>query len=266
MFRLRTFGLIVLAAIAAFAGYHWLAADPRLKLSDREPFTKGGYQAYAQPWGGMADPLVRIWAPHADAIHVDVARFPDRTRLSYFWPAWRPRNHGGVWAYVHIGYGDYDGGVAEVPVAPRRVDALRQLSQTVAWRPDGGFGRANLLTEFYLRADPRKPESKRLEIGWLLHAPRATQTFVDEGRQLGTWTDPSGRAWQAAITDRYVTFLPAGREDVREATIDMLAALRWLREKGLVRGDEWVTGVAIGAEPLKGYGRFEIDRWRVAMR
>ena len=83
---------------------------------------------------------------------------------------------------------------------------------------------------------------------------------------MGPWTAPSGRAWQAAITARYVPSLPAGREDGREATFDMLAALRWLRQKGLVKGDEWVTGVAIGAEPLKGYGSFEIDRWRVAFR
>ena len=216
---------LFLLFVALLAGLVWLAraGDDRLELGSREPFAKGSYHAFAQPWGAQESRLVRYWAPFADKIDVDAARFPNNTRFRFTWPLWRP-------------------------------------SSSMA------LGDANLLTEFYLRSDPNNSESKLIEVGWFLHAPPATAAFVRGAQQIGRFTDASGKAWQVARDEKYVMFLPADAQDVRTGTIDMRAALQWLQEKGVIKGDEWFTGVAIGVEPLRGRGQVQVDRWAVTYR
>ena len=260
---------LFLLFVALLAGLVWFAraGDDRLELGSREPFAKGPYHAFAQPWGAQESRLVRYWAPFADKIDVDAARFPNNTRFRFTWPLWRPSSStAGVWGYSMLSFGNYDGGEGETKIPPRRVFELLDLSQRFSWSSSMALGDANLLTEFYLRSDPNNSESKLIEIGWFLHAPRATAAFVRGAQQIGRFTDASGKAWQVARDEKYVMFLPADAQDVRTGMIDMRAALQWLQEKRVIGGDEWFTGVAIGVEPLRGRGQVQIDRWAVTYR
>ena len=260
---------LFLLFVALLAGLVWFAraGDDRLELGSREPFAKGSYHAFAQPWGAQESRLVRYWAPFADKIDVDAARFPNNTRFRFTWPLWRPSSStAGVWGYSMLSFGNYDGGEGETKIAPHRVFELLDLSQRFSWSSSMALGDANLLTEFYLRSDPNNSESKLIEIGWFLHAPPATAAFVRGAQQIGRFTDASGKAWQVARDEKYVMFLPADAQDVRTGTIDMRAALQWLQEKRVIGGDEWFTGVAIGVEPLRGRGQVQIDRWAVTYR
>lgn len=259
----------LLLLIVLLAGLFWFVSrgDDRIELGSREPFAKGPYHAFAQPWGAQDSRLVRYWAPFADKIDVDAARFPNNTRFRFTWPFWRPSSSAaGVWGYSMLSFGNYDGGDGETKIPPRRVYELLDLSQRFAWSSSMALGDANLLTEFYLRSDPNDSESKLIEIGWFLHAPPATAAFVRAAQQIGRFTDAGGKAWQVAREDKYVMFMPADAQDVRTGTIDMRAALHWLQEKGVIQGDEWFTGVAIGVEPLRGRGQVQIDRWAVTYR
>lgn len=256
--------LIVGAVLVAFVAS---PDDDRVAFGAKQPFLKGSYLAYAQPWGGEQITLLRWWSRRADTISVDPARFPDRSTMSWRWPPFRPPNSNvGVWAYNLIAFGNYDDGEVEKPIPPRRVRDIKVLRQRFAWRMTDSIGDANVLTEFYLRSDPKLPDSKVLEIGWFLHVPQASAEFARKARQIGVYTDPQKRRWRVALEGEYLMLQPADGRDVTRGELDMLAALGWLRGKGLVKGDEWFTGAAIGAEPMSGVGSLHLDKWSVTYR
>ncbi|CAN5392763.1 hypothetical protein BH10PSE15_BH10PSE15_11550 [soil metagenome] len=260
--------LAVVGAVAAIAGaIAWpIVSDPRIRLGDRQPFGKGPYGAFAQPWAGANDPILKVWAPHADRISVDLPVFPANSEIAWAWP-WPP--HGtavGVWGYNFLSFGQYDGGSEEVAITPRRVRDITQLRQSFDWRSAIPVGDANVLTEFYLRSDPADSESKLVEIGWILHSPRRTRNFVENGKQIGIFTDAQGRKWRVSIDEKYCTLMPLDARDIPAGSLDMLEAVRWLQGKGVVPEDAWFTGVALGVEPLWGWGTVHVRHWNVEYR
>jgi hypothetical protein len=261
---------IVAMLVAGFAVALW-AAGPRptatqIVVPAKTPFTKGRYFAFAQPWGSETMRWTRWWAPHADALAINLGRFPADTAMSWRWPPFVPTNGPGVWAYNQVSYGNYDGGAPEVSVAARRVRDIRELRQAYAWRIDNALGDGNVLTEFYLRSSPTDVNAKTLEIGFFLHAPDSTKRFFGNSKQIGVFTDTGGRRWRVALADKFCMFLPEQDAALTRGTLDMLPALAWLRSKRLVTGDEWFWGLAIGVEPVRGVGRYYLDRWSVALR
>ncbi len=275
--RLRRSRLLLTSLVAvlfviagAIAVTLWLAGPrpdgAQVVVKAKTPFTKGRFFAYAQPWGGEEVAWTRAWAPRADALAIDIARFPAGTSMNWRWPPFIAANGPGVWGYIQVSYGNYDGGPPEVPVPVRRVNAIRELKQAFSWRLESGLGDGNVLTEFYLRSSPTDVNAKTLEIGWFLHAPDSTRKFVRTSRQIGVFTDRDGRRWQVALAEKFCMFLPEKDGDIRQGTLDMLPALAWLKAKGLVKGDEWFSGLAIGVEPVRGIGRYHLDRWQVSLR
>lgn len=271
MTRLRLILIAVALSIAGVVAVLWVTGPQpnqrQIVVPAKTPFTKGRFLAYAQPWGGEQVWWTRLWTPHADSLAINVGRFPAGTSASWRWPPLIAANGPGVWAYDHVAFGNYDGGEPEVSVPPQRVSDLRDLRQAFAWRIEDGVGEANVLTEFYLRSSRTNVDAKVLEIGFFLHAPDSTKRFVRGAkRQLGFFTDADARRWQVSIEDRFCMFLLARDGDLTSATIDMLPAIRWLQAKRLIKGDEWFSGLAIGVEPVRGIGRFHLDRWAVALR
>jgi hypothetical protein len=242
------------------------AGAGQLVLPAKTPFTKNAYFAYAQPWGGETHFLLKYWAPHADALRLDLKRFPNNTEVYWRWTPLKASFGPGVWGYDGVMYGDYDGGIPEQPVKPIRVRDLQELRQSFAWTLSDTFGSGNVLTEFYLRSSPTDNEAKTLEIGWLLHMPPRTRKFFDRAKQIGTYVDPQGRKWMVRIEDKFCMFAPETTQDIRSGNIDMLAALGWLRQQGRISGDEWLSGVGFGLEPVSGFGKLTIDRWSIVMR
>lgn len=255
-------GAVVAAPFAFRAG----GRGDRVTVKAGTTYTQGQYYGVVSPWAVADRPVLRRWASVSETMWANLRTFPANTRFNWAWPPYAPRNGPGVWGYHHLGYGNYDGGIPEKPVAPRQIRDIRVLTTAFGWTGDFRFGEATVLTEFYLRRDPRDSESKRLEIGWFLHASPTTRRFVDAGRQLGTYVDPTGRQWRAALQDRFLTFSPADGRDVPAGVLDMRHALGWLTAKGFARPDDWFSGVAIGAEPIKGFGNVEITRWQVQFR
>jgi len=256
----------VLVALAAIIAWMLIDTDPRIKLRDRQNFSKGEYLAFAVPWGAEGTAM-RHWSDHADTFRVDLEAFPNNTSFRFAWPPWAPAGGvAGVWGYMGVEHGNYDGGAAEAPVPPRRVDDIHVLAQEFAWSSDFRLGVADVLTEFYLRSNPADNESKVIEIGWFLHTPKQTRYFIETGKQIGRFVDAQGRTWQVAQNEKFLTFMPEGGVDVTRGQLDMLAALHWLKAKHVITGREWYTGTAIGVEPFRGIGRLQIDRWKMAYR
>jgi hypothetical protein len=255
-------GAIALLCVGGVAALDFRPNDTRIRLRAGREYTQDAYLAYVSPWGaGQA--LTGLWGSRADSIRVDPAKFPANSRIGWRWPPFGPPGELSIWGYDHLAFGDYDGGLPEQQVEPRRVSQIQRFEQAFRWKGSFEYGAATLLTEFYLRRDPADADSKTLEIGWFLHAPEETRRFVAEGKQLGDYQDPSGRLWQVAQNKAYLTFLRKDGKDTVSGKVDMLHALRWLEAKGLVKRNEWVTGLALGVEPMKGVGSAEIENWQV---
>jgi len=100
-------------------------------------------------------------------------------------------------------------------------------------------------------------------VGWFLHAPKSIRRFFDRSALVGTYVDPAGRRWTVRMVDQYCMFAPEAPGDVTVGAIDMLDALRWLKTRGKITGNEWLWGVAIGAEPVTGVGTMTLHDWKV---
>ncbi|WP_185206172.1 hypothetical protein [Sphingomonas sp. NBWT7] len=235
----------------------------RITVKTGTTYTAGQYYGVIAPWAVIDRPVMRQWAKLSESMWIDLRAFPANTRFNWAWPPYAPSYGPGVWGYHHLGYGNYDGGAPEKPVTPRRVRDIRILKTAFDWTGDFRFGEATVLSEFYLRRDPGDSESKQIEIGWFFHVSAATRRFVAAGRSLGTYIDPTGRQWRATLQDRFLTFWPSDGRDVATGVLDMRHALGWLTAKGLANPGDWLTGVAIGAEPIKGFGSVDIKRWQV---
>jgi hypothetical protein len=242
------------------------AAPGQLLVPSKTPFSQGPYFVFAQPWGGETMALARPFVKFADATLVNLKSFPGETVMAWRWPPLAPRNGPGVWGYDQIGYGNYDGGEPERTVPPIRVKAVTALRQRFRWSLSNRFGDGNVLTEFYLRSSPTDVDAKTLEIGWFLHAPKSTRRFFESSKLVGTYRDEQGRRWTVRISEKFCMFAPERPGNIASGSLDMLGALRWLTEKKLVTGEEYLWGLAIGVEPVRGLGRFTLHDWQVERR
>lgn len=231
------------------------SANPRI-LEDETFYTKGPYSAYLGPWSRMFDKsLQRGDAPdqYRNTLTFLPDEFPRNVRLDWRFPTGKVPNGIGVWGYLALSYGNYDGGPPQTPVKPCQVRNLGAFEMSFDWAFSGSrhFG---LLTELWLTRDPRPTAGSSAdalaEIGFLLHTPDLA--FHNSGRLVGRYSD-NGIAYTARSHGKYVTFAPVGGP-VMTGRLDWKAALDFLVERGIISGDEWINGVAFGVEPNKGGG------------
>ncbi|WBH15335.1 hypothetical protein [Sphingomonas radiodurans] len=243
------------------------AGSDQIVLPSKTPFTKGRFFAFAMPWAGETVTILKPWAPHADAVVLNLSEFPNKSVVHWRWPPLVPHFGLGVWGYNAVMYGNYDGGVPEKPVAPIRVRDLKELRQSYSFRLSNRFGDGNVLTEFYLRSSTTNVHAKVIEIGWFFHMPPNTRAYFDSATPVGRYVDEQGRRWMVRIGEKFCMIAPEQPQDLpMTGTLDMLPVLRWLQQKGRISGNEWMSGIALGVEPVSGIGTMSIDRWPVTMR
>jgi hypothetical protein len=234
-----------------------------IKLDKQNHFS-GPFTGYCSPWSIDGDAAMKQGVHYQDWLKVTTDLFPAATEIGWSWP--ESLNHAtGVRGYNHIAYGNYDYTAPPTPVEPRQVSALKELRQSFSWEPVPGDSRYNVLTEFYLTKVKGDAGTKCMEVGFFPHYPVETLAFMKKDTQMGQWTDSEGRIWTVsyhpgpASKGPYVTFYPAG--DLYDESIDMKAALAFLKAKGVITGAEWVNGLAFGVEPLSGSGQILLNSW-----
>lgn len=230
---------------------------------DRQFYTKGTYNAYASPWSVTANSPMRVGTDYADTLTIDTTTFPARTKIAWRWPFVTPTT--GVYGYNWISYGSYDGGRPQTKVAPRQVKSLYAAWQMVDWTyVRATSGNFNLLTECFLTSTAGNGR-KLAEVGFMLHTSPTTLAWSRIGYPLGTFTDASGLKWivtrNAGPQAPYYMFIPPYGADVLKARIDTKGALLYLRQRGLLDGNEWLNGVAFGVEPTGGTGSVTVYSW-----
>lgn len=257
-----------LFCVASWAALPLVAAEKPVVLGDREFFSRGDFIAYAAPWSTYEGPNAGLkqGVDFADTIVVNPGSFPADSTFTWHWPLTPPKESG-VYGYNAVSFGSYDGGIPEKPIESRKVEDIKELSETFTFtmaRPTGDF---NVLTEFFL-TEEKMGEKKVAEIGFFLHASKSAIAFVEDGEQLGTFADAGGRKWKVAVQPApagpYFMFLPS--DDVPDGTVDFKAALDFLSAKGKLTGMEWFNGLAFGVEPVTGSGSLHLERLAVTYK
>lgn len=265
---------ISLAGIAAFAMLASMNDGPSplrptdtpvpkgwILKKDGENHWQGPFIAYAGDWSTTTKMInLRRSIDYEDRILINPKTFPAQTLIEWRWPNSPAKT--GVYGYMHLAYGYYAGGITREKIAPVRVADLGAIHTDFTIEMTGDPAHANVLSETFLTSAPGDFNTKVIEVGFLPSISASGRSFFDAGEQLGAWTDPSGRVWNVAAQAEYFMFIPAkGR--FLSGRLDFAAALRWLMAKKRVTGKEWFNGLAIGVEPVQGFGKMKIVKWRV---
>ena len=252
-------GLAVLVCVAAAPN---VATTGIVQLNDFENYSRGPYGAYASPWSTFFDNGLVHGVDYLDTIKVIPRTFPDGTILNWHWPA-RVSKKTGVWGYIHVFFGNYNGGKTAVYLEPRQVRAIHILREdlSVAYEIKSDF---NLLNEFYLTLRAGESASKVIEIGYFLHISPEGKQFFERAKAIGSYRDDAGQVWVVRRAGDFCMLLPPGGHWASNGSIDLKSTFAFLRARGLIKGDEWFNGLAIGVEPVRGAGRLEVQHWTVS--
>lgn len=231
------------------------------------PETIGYHQNYA-PAGSSYGLWTGMWSVAGLTPGVDFStsadyipgEFPNETRIYGYVPD--PGN-GGIYGYPQVWYGNYDGGVVNVPVTPVQVRDLAAFDVPVSFTTPGS-GEFNILDEFYLTSVQNNAASKFVEVGWMRRSPPATASWIEDQDFVGTYTDEDDGIWNVwesfgGSAGHYIIFAPTVQNQMTGS--DRARALRWLMSQGRVSPNSWINGTAIGVEPLEGAfdATFDID-------
>lgn len=238
------------------------ASDSRIKLGDREFYSKGRYVAFAAPWCADGKKDLVVGRDISGAIVLDSGRFPAQTSIVSRAPDVSPNVHGcGVYAYNHIAFGNYNGGIPKTAVAPVQISSIRRLTASFSLHHQGQ-GEYNVLQEFFLRSSISPPGRQVAELGFFQHASASAITFAKSGKRYADYRDSEGRVWHVYRKVRYFMFFPA-KGDLSSGRMDMHHVLEEMVRRRLLKGTEWFTGMAIGVEPVTGQSSLTVRQWDI---
>ena len=246
------------------------SAEP-LQLGPFEPYAQGPYHAYAGMWALEQDDTLALGHKAVEGVDYDATitldktTFPNQTAINWLVPPDLLKLTG-VYGYLQLAYGNYHGSRVPEPVQPSQVEAIDRLDVSLSYSFEGN-DRFNILNELYLLADPSDVESVLFEVGIFARSSDEMVRFFEDGEQIGTFVDEHGRNWQVAKRDSpqggdFIMLVPVNREDV-QGDFDWVQIFSYLQEQGILRGDEWFTGIAVGVEPVAGAGQVHIEAFNV---
>jgi hypothetical protein len=233
-------------------------------IRDSENYLDRQFLAFVGDWSVSTGKERLTRGPdYADSIIIDPRTFPNGSDIAWRWPDRPPQK--GVYGYLHLAYGSFAGGATKEPVAPEQVSRIRTLKTLFAVDDVRSDGQFNVLSETFVTRAKGDFSTKALEVGFLTHLSDHGREHFDKARQIGTFTDPGGRRWTVAEMNGFCMFVPED-EPVSSGVLHYDAAFAWLVSKGLLTGNEWFNGLAIGVEPVSGSGGLRVSRWEILYR
>jgi hypothetical protein len=226
-------------------------------IGDQQNYAKAGsaYLAYNSPWGRGS--LTRP-NDYADSSKIYPSVFPAQTTIDWRWP---DAAHSQTYGYMFLSFGNYNYAAVSAPIPSRAVSAIAELKQTYAFSYTGQD--FNALSEFYLTTAAGDSATKVAEIGWFLHTPAATLTFLNASTSWGVYTDDQNRKWncrRSASGDagNFIMFYPADGSDLLSGTLNGKHALDWLVAQGRISAALFFNGWGFGSEPLRSSGSMTV--------
>jgi Putative peptidoglycan binding domain len=246
-----------------------VVTDHGILFTNDQFYTQGSYSSYPGMWYLFIDPTLGLGHTAVEgvdfqsSIRVFTSTFPNNTILYDRVPNFPP-TMAGVYGFLHVAYGNYDGDAQQVPVTPLQVYTLTNFTNDINWTTTGTT--SNLLNEFYLTSSSGNSAAKLFEIGEFPNVPSTTLNYVTNlTTSKGTFVDPGGRSWSVVYGSGavpYISFYPTNLQNVN-GTVYWKDMLGYLISQGLITGNEWINGVSIGIEPYTGAATTTINTFNV---
>jgi hypothetical protein len=146
-------------------------------------YTQGSYSSYPGMWYLTNDPTLGLGHTAVEGVdfesnlRVFTSTFPNNTIVRSRVPNFPPGS-AGVYGFLHVSYGNYDGDAQQVPVTPHQVYTLTNFTNNIGLTTTGTS--SNLLNEFYLTSASGDSAAKLFEL-----------TTVSRTRRLFLFPKPS---------------------------------------------------------------------------
>ncbi|HLZ05682.1 MAG TPA: hypothetical protein VKR55_26465 [Bradyrhizobium sp.] len=177
-----------------------------------------------------------------------------------------PNTPGGynVYSYPAVFYGDYAGFPAPATsVTAEQVNNLKTLTLSQNISLSGQTDQYDAMYDGYLTSTPDGDQSTvQHEIEVYAHSPGYVQDWLSNLPQH-TFTDAQGMKWIIATQGNIVAFAPADFHDLTNNTIDLKGLLQAAAADGVISGNEYFDGIALGNEPREGSGSMTINSFTV---
>lgn len=227
-----------------------LAATP-IVIEDRTNYVSGVYTGFLSPFSGVE------LTPNTMTITIPPF-FPNDVTI-----AWNYSSTPcvGVCAFLLIAYGDYAGGPTTL-VPPVQVNNLSAATETHNLTFGGTTSGYDVIDDTFLYTDAGA-QTRAEEVEVFLHTNTQVANFVAAApSQFSTTEVISGVTWTVACYCNQATpdilFMPTNQADIPNATLDLKAMYLYAKSQGAITGNEWFTGMALGAEPQANGGSMAI--------
>jgi hypothetical protein len=184
------------------------------------------------------------------------------TTIAWSWPQ-TPAGYN-VYSYPAVFYGDYAGFNAPANnVASEQINSLKTLtlSQNVSFT--GQTDQYDGMYDGYTTSKPDGDSSTVLhETEVYIHSPGYVQDWIENLPQHH-FTDSQGLDWTIATQGNIVIFAPSDFRDLTNSTIDFKGLLQAAVADGVMSGNEYFNGIALGNEPREGSGSMTINSFQV---
>jgi hypothetical protein len=184
------------------------------------------------------------------------------TTIAWSWPN-TPAGYN-VYSYPAVFYGDYAGFNAPANnVAAEQINSLKTLtlSQNVSF--SGQTDQYDGMYDGYTTSKPDGDSSTVLhETEVYIHSPGYVQDWIENLPQ-NHFTDSQGLQWTIATQGNIVIFAPSDFRDLTNSTIDFKGLLQAAVADGVMSGNEYFNGIALGNEPREGSGSMTIHSMSV---
>jgi hypothetical protein len=234
------------------------AQNPNLVTLSAPESTYSGntaFWAYQHDWGGFTG------VKYSESLTVNPSTFPAGTVYRWSYPA----DNYQYLSYPEIVWGAEAGGPLTPPngvnVPVMQVDAIHSFTGTVDISLNSDLQGHDVLWEGYLTSGPNNGV-RLVEIGIMLHSPSRLVSFAAGFPQYSY--NSGGFSATIAIMDigvghPLVGVFPTGGDKL-SGTFDILAIIRFLKSIGLVKGNEYLGGWALGLEILTGSGSMTVNQ------
>lgn len=259
----------------------WIEVEAPVIVGANRNYTKGQWNYYGGMWSRFFDSRLTETTELSQAggasnnyyvrASVPPSGFPNSWTQTWMTPSnysyTRP-GAPGVYGYLATSYCNYDNGSNNpAGCVQRQVDNIftltTEFSMVATALPGSALGDFNILHEFYLTSAPGNLDTKRLEVGVILHASEGGVRFHAGGTPIGVFTDRWGNSWTCVRNGTFVTFLRANGANLLSGAFDWREALTFLKSRGHVDGAWWFNGIAMGVEPTRNGGTLSIQRLAV---
>jgi len=235
--------------------------------TEGQNYGKGTAASYMGMWYKGADPTFNEGDEFNCSAEISVGKFPADTIIRSKVPM--VQSPSGIYGYLHIDRGNYDGSPIQTAITPKQSGAISQFYTDIDFDMEGD-GYSSVLHELWYGAAAAAfgGFTKVGELGCLPWIKARAIGYLDSNI-IGSLTDTSGRTWklgqQAGSGGPYYMFALASNGPLKKGRIPWGEFNNKLLQMGKLNGTEWINGVAIGPEPDRGFDKFTLRQFDLTL-